>query len=77
MRSALPSTTAMQRTLSRRPASYTVTQAGLWRTDKDDGGAVITAAFIACIHGGIAAVKARIQSGATCTSDALVLLGMS
>jgi len=40
----------------------TVTQAGLRRTDKDDDGAIITAAFIACIHSGIAAVKAYIRS---------------
>lgn len=38
-----------------------MTQAGLRCTDKDDG-AVITDAFIACIHSGIAAVKACIQS---------------
>lgn len=38
-----------------------MTQAGLRCTDKDDDG-VITGAFIACIHSGIAAVKACIQS---------------
>lgn len=52
----------MQRTLSRRPASYSDT-GRITCTDKDDDGAVITAAFIACIHSGIAAVKACIQFG--------------
>lgn len=39
-----------------------VTPAGLRCTDKDDDGAVITAAFIACVQREIAAVKASVQS---------------
>lgn len=54
-----------------------MTQAGLRCTDKADDGAVITAAFIACIHSGIAAVKAHIQSRSDVHTVTLVLLETS
>lgn len=64
--------------LYRAVLRVTVTQAGLQCTDKDDDGAVITAAFIACIHSGIAAVKACILSRSDVrTPDTLVLLETS